>query len=100
MIKPFIAAVFCLLPALAYAEDSPLRCSTSVWGEYGSEIDCAVAVDKATIGNATINRGNCHASAGYQGEHKFGDTIVILAGCANVLEFSIEVNGETVTFSP
>jgi hypothetical protein len=92
----------------------------------GPVIKCAVTADKVTIGKVVINRGNCQSAndamadvfkklrqglgtAGVPpellvpndtaGEHHFGDTIVIAPMCASVLEFSIEVDGEAITFT-
>jgi len=57
-----------------------------------------VTADNVNIGNVIVNRGNCPALFYAKGEHKFGDELNIPVGCDSVIEFSVEVDGETLTF--
>lgn len=130
MKKLLLLGVLALVPAPALAQSDELRCNTEqVWNEKQERsqtiIKCVVTADKVTLGKIVINRGNCQSAndaladvfkklrnglppevaplvvpQDLQGEHRFGDTIVIAPMCPSVLEFSIEVNGQAVTYTP
>lgn len=110
-----------LLPGLAHADDK-LRCQVSHteanpgieyrepfgngWSYSYSgqapahtDIQCQVTADNVNIGNVIVNRGNCQASDAAKGEHKYGDELNIPVLCPSVIEFSVEVDAETITFN-
>lgn len=90
--------------AQSSATASPLKCKVEVshsW-HFGSlptkVISCSVTADRAEITGITLNRGNCQA-AKINESYKFGDSVMWpLDFCNNLLEYSIEVNGQRWTW--
>jgi hypothetical protein len=109
-------AVLGLLAVPAHAEER-VRCGVYPDARHdrprGPVIKCHVTADKVTIGKITVNRGHCaiqddpikmppaYQGTADQGEHVFGDLLIVQPiSCPSITEYSIEVDGEVMTFAP